>query len=87
MKLFPLLVEVWFSLDYQLIMNIIVWNSRGALKPNFQNHVRDLTRIHDPAIFVIMETKFGSERVRAVTNKLPFDGAIRTNTIGFSSGL
>ena len=23
-------------------MNIIIWNSRGALKPNFQSHVREL---------------------------------------------
>ena len=87
MKLFPLLVEVCLSLYYQLIMNIIIWNSRGALKPNFQNHVRDLTRIHDPAIFVIMETKLGGERARVVTDRLPFDGAIHTDTIGFSGGL
>ena len=24
------------------IMNFIIWNSRGALKPNFQGHIRNL---------------------------------------------
>lgn len=27
--------------SHQLIMNIIVWNSRGMLKPNFQQYVRE----------------------------------------------
>ena len=28
--------------NHVLIMNIIIWNSRGSLKPNFQNYVREL---------------------------------------------
>ncbi|XP_023875588.2 uncharacterized protein LOC111988064 [Quercus suber] len=59
----------------------------GALKPNFQNPVRELTRNHDPAIFVVMETKLGGERAREITNRLPFDGAIHTDTIGYAGGL
>uniref|UniRef100_A0A7N2LPP0 Uncharacterized protein n=1 Tax=Quercus lobata TaxID=97700 RepID=A0A7N2LPP0_QUELO len=43
------------TLDHQLTMNVIIWNSRGVLKPNFQNHVRELARNHSPAIMVIME--------------------------------
>ena len=27
---------------HHLIMKIIIWNSRGALKPNFQSHICDL---------------------------------------------
>ena len=34
-----------------------------------------------------METKLGGERARVVTDRLPFDGAIHTDTIGFSGGL
>ena len=41
-----------------LVMNIIVWNCRGALKLNFQDYVEDLVRHHDPAIFVVTETQF-----------------------------
>ncbi|XP_030948980.1 uncharacterized protein LOC115972893 [Quercus lobata] len=68
-------------------MNIIVWNSRGVLKPNFQKHVGELTRIHDPAVFMVMETRLGGERAKGIIDRLPFDGAIHTKTIGYSGGL
>jgi len=70
-----------------LVMNIIVWNCRGALKPNFQDYVHDFVRQHDPAIFVVTETHIGGDRARAITNRLPFDGAIHTETIGRAGGL
>lgn len=41
---------------HYLIMNILAWNFRGAAKPTFQNHVKDLVQNHDPAIMIIMET-------------------------------
>lgn len=68
-------------------MNIAIWNSRGALKRNFQSHVRDLAQIHDLAIIVVMETKLGGNSAREITNQLPFDGAIHTDTIGYAGGL
>ena len=70
-----------------LIMNIIVWNSRGVLKPKFQDHVRELVRNHNPTILVIMETKLGGEKAKGITGRLPFDGAIHTETIGYAGGL
>ena len=73
--------------NHHLIVNIIIWNSRGVLKPNFQNHVRELARNHNPAIMVIMETRLGGERAREITDRLPFDDAIHTETIGFVGGL
>lgn len=69
------------------IMKIIIWNSKGALKPNFQSHIHDLVQIHDPAIMVIMETKLGGVRAKEITDRLPFDGAIHTETIGYTGGL
>ncbi|XP_023928763.1 uncharacterized protein LOC112040093 [Quercus suber] len=68
-------------------MNIVIWNSKGALKPNFQNHVRDLAQTHGPAIFVFMETKLGGDRAREITDRLPFDGAIHNDTIEYFNGL
>lgn len=68
-------------------MNIIVWNSRGVLKPNFQKHVKELTRNHDPAMFMVMETRLGDERAKEITDRLPFDGVIHTVTIGYIGGL
>ncbi|XP_030940291.1 uncharacterized protein LOC115965260 [Quercus lobata] len=68
-------------------MNISAWNCRGASKPFFQNHVRELVNTHDPAIMIIMETRIGGARARDITDKLPFDGAIHTDTLGFAGGL
>ena len=73
--------------DHLVIMNIIVWNCRGALKPTFQRHVRELVQCHNLAILVIMETKDGGERAREITNRLPFDEAIHTETNGYAGGL
>lgn len=41
------LAEDCFSPVFQLTMNVNIWNSRDALKPNFLNHVQELTRSHD----------------------------------------
>ncbi|XP_030924855.1 uncharacterized protein LOC115951891 [Quercus lobata] len=68
-------------------MNIVIWNCRGALKPSFQKHVRDLAAQHDPAIFVVMETHTGGDRAKEIIERLPFQGAIHTDTIGLIGGL
>ena len=75
------------SFIHLLFMNIIVWNCRGALKPNFQDYVHDLVHQYDPAIFVITETHVGGDRARDITDRLPFDGAIHTETVGRVGGL
>ena len=80
-------LELGSILNLSVIMNIIIWNSRGVLKPNFQHHVSELARRHNPAILVVMETKLGGARVKEITDRLPFDGAIHTETIGFAGGL
>ena len=38
----PPFEELLLSFIPLLAMNIIVWNCRGALKPNFQDYVQDL---------------------------------------------
>ena len=70
-----------------LIMNIIVWNCRGALKPSFQKHVSELVRMHNPAILVILETHVGGDRARGIIERLPFDGSVHTDTVGYAGGL
>ena len=79
--------DVFPSPNLSLSMNIIVWNNRGVLKLNFQNHVRELARFHNLAILVIMETRLGGARAKEITDRLPFNGAIHTKTIGFTGGL
>ena len=70
-----------FPLFNFLIMNVIMWNCRGALKPNFQRHVNKLVRIHNSAILVVMETRVGGDKAKEIINRLPFDGAILAETI------
>lgn len=36
---------------------------------------------------IVMETRIGSDRATNITDRLPFDGAIHTDTIGFAGGL
>ena len=83
------LLPIDFLSPFLLIvtMNILIWNSRGALKPAFQTYVHELTRQHDPAIFVVIETKLGGSKAKEITDRMPFDGAIHTETIGFTGGL
>ncbi|XP_023872646.1 uncharacterized protein LOC111985234 [Quercus suber] len=80
-------IDVFRSFYHMLSMNIIVWNCRGALKPNFQSHVRELVRNHNPSIMVVMKTRIGGDRAKEITDRLPFDNAIHTETIGFSGGI
>lgn len=69
---------------FSLSMNILIQNSRGALKPSFQSGIHELTRTHDLAILVVMETKLGSSKAKEITDRLPFDGAIHIDTIRLS---
>ena len=72
---------------YSIMMNIIIWDSRGALKPSFQSDVRELITKYDLAILVIMETHIGGDRAKEITDRLPFQGAIHTDMIGYVGGL
>jgi len=73
--------------NHRLVMNIITWNCRGALKLEFQNHVRGLVQNHNPAMLIVMETHIGGDKAKEITDRLPFDEAIHTETIGYTGGL
>lgn len=53
---------------------------------NIQSHIRELICNHNPAIFVVMETRIRGDRAREIIDRLPFYGAIHTNTIGYVGG-
>lgn len=38
-------------------MKLLSWNVRGLFKPSKQNEVLNLIRVHDLAIFGVMETR------------------------------
>ena len=69
------------------IMNILIWNCRGAMKPTFKKTVMDLVEWHQPVIFVITETRIDGPRADEIIRRLPFDGAYSTETIGHVGGI
>ena len=47
----------------------------------------DLINAHSPSIVIIIETRVGGARDKEITDKLPFDGTIHSDTIGYSGGI
>ena len=78
---------IFLLLFLPLIMNILIWNCRGALSPTFCSNVSDLVRVHSLAIMIVIETKVSGDRAKRITDRPPLDGAIFANSIGFSGGL
>ena len=74
---------------YPLIspMKIILWNCRGALNPRFHTVLTELINAHSPSIVIVTETRAGGERAKEITNRLPFDGALHADTVGYSGGI
>ena len=70
-----------------VLINNIIWNCRGAFKPSFQKRVREMVQKYNPDILVVMETHVGVNRVREITERLPFDGAICSDAVGYASGI
>ncbi|XP_023926428.1 uncharacterized protein LOC112037832 [Quercus suber] len=68
-------------------MNILIWNCRGALNPDFKRRVFEMVVNHCPSITVITETRVGGSRAEKIIEALPFDGFITTETIGYAGGL
>ena len=63
------------------IMNILIWNCRGAMKLTFKKTVMDLVEWHQPVIFVITETRIDGPRAYEIIRRLSFDDAYSTETI------
>ena len=68
-------------------MNILMWNCRGALNPDFKRRVFEMAVNHHPLIMVITETRVGGSRAEKIIDALPFDGFITTDTIVYMGGL
>ena len=68
-------------------MNILIWNCRGAMKPQFKKTVMDLVDWHSPILMVITETRMSGARVDEIIEALPFDGYAVADTIGFAGGI
>ena len=81
----PSHVEV--PMDQFVKMNILMWNCRGALNPDFKRRVFEMAVNHRPSIMVITKIRVGGSRAEKIIDGLPFDGFITTDTIGCAGGL
>ena len=81
----PNLVEV--PLGQFVVMNILMWNCRGALNLDFKRRIYEMAINHNLAIMVITKTRVDRDRAERIIADLPFDGFITTETIGYAVGL
>ena len=65
-----------FPLEHFVTMNILMWNCRGALNPDFTHRIFEMAVNHNPAIMVITETRVGGDRAAKIIAGLPFDGLV-----------
>ncbi|XP_030963126.1 uncharacterized protein LOC115984297 [Quercus lobata] len=68
-------------------MNVLMWNYRGELKPDFKRRIFEMVVNHNMAIMVIMKTRMGGDRAERIIANLPFDGFITTKTTDYARGL
>lgn len=75
------------SPDMHLSMNIILWNCRGALNPNFHQSVENIISYHSPSMMIMTKTRVGRARAKKIIDRLPFDGAVHVDTVGYAGGI
>ena len=75
-----------FSTPYKM-MNILIWNCRGSMKPQFRKTVMDLVEWHSPILMVITETRMSGARANEIIETLPFDRHAVADTVGFAGGI
>lgn len=73
--------------NQSIAMNVIVWNCRGAIRPNFVSFVMDLVRDFDPTILIITKTRIGGSKAKKIIDRLPFNGAIHVDMVGYAGGI
>ncbi|KAL8130290.1 LOW QUALITY PROTEIN: hypothetical protein V2J09_019445 [Rumex salicifolius] len=66
-------------------IKIITWNAQGAGSRDFLNSLKDLVRMNDPTILVLVETRVRCKQ--KICKKIGFDGIIRLEAIGFIGGI
>ena len=69
------------------MMNCILWNCRGANKPNFRRSIRYILKKFKTDILAVFETHAGGERAKRICQGLGFDQSFRVDAVGQSGGL
>ncbi|XP_023639459.1 uncharacterized protein LOC111830917 [Capsella rubella] len=67
--------------------NIILWNCRGANKPNFRRSIRYILKKYPTDVLAVFETHAGGDRAQRICHGLGFDSSFRVDAAGQSGGL
>ncbi|KAL8143889.1 hypothetical protein V2J09_016921 [Rumex salicifolius] len=89
-------LELWSAEDPKFLMlcsmimsefKIISWNIQGAGNKQFLHCLKDLIRMHDPTILVLLETRISGTQADKVCAQIGSDSLIRSEASGFSGGI
>lgn len=69
------------------MMNCILWNCRGANKPNFRRSIRYLLKKYVTDVLAIFEPHAGGNRAAQICHGLGFENSYRVDAVGQSGGL
>ncbi|XP_015935726.1 uncharacterized protein LOC107461695 [Arachis duranensis] len=70
-----------------LYMIILTWNYRGAASVAFGRSLKELVRIHNPNLVVLLETRCSGDNAKNVISKLGFPFYHIEEACGFSGGI
>ena len=79
----PAFLTIWCL----LMMKILMWNCRGANKPNFRRSIRYLLKKYSTDVLAVFETHAGGDRAGRICQNLGFDQNFRVDSVGQSGGL
>ncbi|CAA7051323.1 unnamed protein product [Microthlaspi erraticum] len=68
-------------------MNCLLWNCRGANKPNFRRSIRYILKKCRTDVLALFETHAGGDRAGSICQGLGFDNSFRVDADGQSGGL
>lgn len=71
--------------NQKLVMNFIIWNTRGANSSKFRRHYSYMVKLHNPAMFFLLETRMADHK--HLTSELQFNAQIQSPAAGQSSGI
>lgn len=72
---------------YQVLMNCLLWNCRGANKPKFRRSIRYILKKFATDVLAVFETHAGGDKAAKICRGLGFENSFRVDAIGQSGGL
>lgn len=69
------------------MMNLLLWNCRGANKPNFRRSIRYMLKRFTTDILALFETHAGGDKAGKICQGLGFENSFRIDAVGQSGGL